>query len=201
MFVCDIWKSKIHPELRKAESVDNINRKQDDIFIYRSSRPNLDSDEWKCHENNIKEHEFEFVTFVVNNQHRSHRSSDNQQINEDEAIGYPLLITLPARITITMKQIRGELWRLVQPLLPNDNLSIDDELPFEFWAEWKSDSDSEEYSHTKITDSIEEFDTNQKNMKFIVRWKYPNQYKYIANLYEMKQRPRDKSAPLPLYFN
>merc|ERR1719242_1875039 len=40
LFVCDIWKSKIHRELRRHDSVGDINRKSDDIFVYHSKRPN-----------------------------------------------------------------------------------------------------------------------------------------------------------------
>merc|ERR1719362_2422431 len=46
LFVCDVWKSKIHRELRRHDSVGDINRKSDDIFIYHSPRPDLE--EWKA---------------------------------------------------------------------------------------------------------------------------------------------------------
>eukprot|EP00486_Rosalina_sp_Unknown_P000500 CAMPEP_0201565528 /NCGR_PEP_ID=MMETSP0190_2-20130828/4688_1 /ASSEMBLY_ACC=CAM_ASM_000263 /TAXON_ID=37353 /ORGANISM="Rosalina sp." /LENGTH=888 /DNA_ID=CAMNT_0047983127 /DNA_START=184 /DNA_END=2847 /DNA_ORIENTATION=+ len=165
LFICDIWKSKIHRELRRHDSVSDINRKSDDIFIYHSKRP--DMEEWKerTKDNNKEEAEddkdkdkdkeagdndderandnngntdlnssagtyyanrgrgsgnkggkgkSEYQTFVVNNQHRvvarQQYMHGNQQRYEDEPVGYPLLITLPIRIKITMKQIRETLW-------------------------------------------------------------------------------------------
>ena len=42
LFVCDVWKSKIHRELRRHDSVGDINRKSDDIFVYHSPRPDLE---------------------------------------------------------------------------------------------------------------------------------------------------------------
>merc|ERR1712141_664794 len=41
LFVCDVWKSKIHRELRRHDSVGDINRKSDDIFVYHSKRPDI----------------------------------------------------------------------------------------------------------------------------------------------------------------
>ena len=41
-FVCDVWKIQILCKLRRHDSVRDINRKSDDIFIYHSPRPDLD---------------------------------------------------------------------------------------------------------------------------------------------------------------
>ena len=42
LFVCDIWKSKIHRELKNHDIVGDINRKSDDIFVYYCPLPIVD---------------------------------------------------------------------------------------------------------------------------------------------------------------
>jgi ubiquitin carboxyl-terminal hydrolase 4/11/15 len=44
VFVCDIWKSKIHRELRRNDAVGDINRISDDIFVFHCPRPEVDAD-------------------------------------------------------------------------------------------------------------------------------------------------------------
>eukprot|EP01084_Bolivina_argentea_P116699 207298_1 len=79
-----------------------------------------------------------FQTFVINNQHRVPARQQNmheQQRWEDEQIGYPLLITLPMKIEVTINQIRNQLWGLIRPFLHDENLSFnDDEFPFQCWS-------------------------------------------------------------------
>ena len=262
LFVCDIWKSKIHRELRRHDSVSDINRKSDDIFIYHSKRPNLE--DWKPkpkevaagdadnnnnnaepaagaepvgagggaannngnnneeedergnddhrdddagvggagnnggyygqnrNNNNNKKQKSEYQTFVVNNQHRvvARQQYGGQQRYEDEPLGYPLLITLPMKINVSMQQIRQHLWKLIQPFLHDENLQIDDELPFEFWAAWGFNN------HAKIENTEDEFDLNQRNLKFLIHWSDAKQYK--SELYDPQNRARDESAPPPL---
>mmetsp|Transcript_17960 Transcript_17960/g.28371 ORF Transcript_17960/g.28371 Transcript_17960/m.28371 type:complete len:1182 (+) Transcript_17960:107-3652(+) len=269
LFVCDIWKSKIHRELRRHDSVADINRKSDDIFIYHSPRPDIEA--WKA-KYNIKDEEEEeqgdkdkdkekaadatedggggdadnererggagagtgagagvvaraaeedgvtgtstnyssynynrgaggrgapppkpqFQTFVVHNQHQvvaRQNFMGGQPRYEDEQLGYPLLTTLPNRIPVTFKQIRQSLWSLIQPFVHDENLTLDDELPFEFFAAWGFDK------FVKIADSDQVFEF-QRNLKFVVQWRDPKQYK--ANLYDATQRVRDESAPAPM---
>ena len=50
--------------------------------------------------------------------------------------GYPLLLTLPIKLTVTIRQIRARLWQLVRPLLKDESLEASDELPFHLWAQW-----------------------------------------------------------------
>ena len=102
---------------------------------------------------------------MVNNQHRvlaRHQYEDpsteqQQQRYEDEAIGFPLLITLPREIKITMIQIREGLWKLIQPFIKNQDLTLTDELPFELWAAWGFSQ------HEKLVHTDEEFDVNKRN--------------------------------------
>mmetsp|Transcript_30044 Transcript_30044/g.47979 ORF Transcript_30044/g.47979 Transcript_30044/m.47979 type:complete len:1184 (-) Transcript_30044:396-3947(-) len=259
LFVCDIWKSKIHRELRRHDSVSDINRKSDDIFIYHSPRPNME--EWKQAQPEVekadgadkdpaaedaekpaagaepaggagddederdggnrgppadpevngaggnyygggrynygrqaqKKQKAEYQTFVVNNQHRvqaRQQYMNAQQRFEDEPIGYPLLVTLPMQIPVSKAQIRKALWKLIQPFLRDENLTLEDELPFEFWAAWGFDN------HQKIDDTQTVFELNQRNLKFLVHWKDVNQYK--SELYSMQNRERDETAPPPL---
>ncbi|ETO13312.1 Peptidoglycan glycosyltransferase [Reticulomyxa filosa] len=48
LFVCDVWKSKIHQELKDRNMIAEINRRNDDIIIYHVPKPanlNLDKKE------------------------------------------------------------------------------------------------------------------------------------------------------------
>ena len=45
LFVCDIWKSKIYRQFTRHDSMADISRRSDDIFIYHSPKPNMK--EWK----------------------------------------------------------------------------------------------------------------------------------------------------------
>ena len=54
LYVCDIWKSKFHRELRKHDTVAEINRRNDDIFVYYSPKPKKDEVELKEDPNMIK---------------------------------------------------------------------------------------------------------------------------------------------------
>eukprot|EP01083_Nonionella_stella_P304013 1054632_1 len=173
LFVCDLSKSKIDRELRRDDSVcDAISPKSNDIFIYHSQRPNLMN--WK---------EAKLQTFVVNNQHRVPCTMNNQRMFQDEEIGYPLLVTFPLKIPMTLKQIQLTLWQLIQPLLHDKNLKISDELPFQFWATWGFNNHQKIYPHNG-----EVFDFNKRNLKFLVHWTNPKQYK--SELYNMENRPR-----------
>lgn len=244
LFVCDVWKSKIHRELRRHDSVGDINRKSDDIFIYHSPRPDLE--EWKAQQQaevpagdvagapgdvagargavagdvdederryndfddddgigggggygynrkrNKNRKENDFQTFVVNNMHRvEHRNLyGGGKRKEDEATGYPLLLTLPMKLRVTMRQIRARLWELVKPFVADESLQASDELPFVLWAQWGY-QDREE-----MKDVDEEFVLSKRNLKFCVHWEDVTQYKCEGG--DANKRARDESAPEPI---
>ena len=236
LFVCDIWKSKIHRELRRHDSVSDINRKSDDIFIYYSKRPVDKLEEWKKagqeiedaikqngdgdnddedgdrdpageangNNENDKDKEEKWQTFVVNNQHRvvarQQYMHGGQQRYEDESLGYPLLLTLPINVTMSMKTIRECLWEIIKPFLQDENIQITDEnLPFQFWAAWGFNQHQELVDDSDKPPQDQKFDLKQRNLKFLVHWKDPKQYK--SALYDSEQRPRDESAPPALDSN
>jgi len=233
LFVCDVWKSKIHRELRRHDSVGDINRKSDDIFVYHSPRPALKQwedknkkddaagvagDEAGARKNderdggrdsdgddggyysrnryrgsNLKRAKSDFQTFVVQHQYRvkARHQYGSQDRYEDEVIGYPLLLTLPMMVDVTMKHIRTKIFELVQPLMVDDTVKLDDKWPFTLWASFGFNK------FTKLEDDDEEaFNLNQRNLKFLVQWNHAKHYK--LDLYDVKARPRDDTAPAPL---
>jgi len=225
LFVCDVWKSKIHRELRRHDSVGDINRKSDDIFIYHSPRPDpkeygdgkepaagdvagaekagAERDRYDDERagggyggrygGNLRRKKQDFQTFVINHQHRvrSRHQYGAQERFEDEPIGYPLLMTLPMTVAVTMRQIRARIWTLIQPFLVDSNLTIDDEWPFGLWACWGFNQ------NCQIQDDDEVFGLNQRNLRFVVQWK-GDAKGYKAGLYDMNKRARDDSAPKPM---
>jgi len=40
LFVCDVWKSKLHRELKNRDMIAEINRRNDDIVVFYSPKPN-----------------------------------------------------------------------------------------------------------------------------------------------------------------
>jgi len=230
LFVCDVWKSKIHRELRnKQDSVGDINRKSDDIFVYHSPRPDLaewaaasgvdaagdaaagdeagaagardederrKNDDWddvggyggRYRGSNLKRAERDYQTFVINNQHqiRARHQYGAQERFEDETIGYPLLLTLPMKLPVTMKQVREEIWKLVKPLCVDDSVELAD-APFGLWAGYGFKSFEE------LEDSDQVLNLTKRNLKFIVQWKSSKEYR--LDLYDVNKRPRDDTAP------
>jgi len=88
-----------------------------------------------------------------------------------------------------MKQVRDEIWKLVKPLCVDDSVELAD-APLSLWAGHGFKS------FTKLEDQDEEISLNQRNLKFIVQWK--NSKHYQLDLYDVKKRPRDDTAPAPL---
>jgi len=146
-----------------------------------------------------KKNNQQYQTFVVNMQHRviarPNYMHGGQQRYEDEPLGFPLLMTLPMRVKVSMLQIRNKLWSLLKAFIEDENIEMDPndgkddgDLPFIFWASWGFNQ------HCKITaDKDEEFDLKQRNLKFIIHFKDSKQYK--LSLYEEETRKRDESAP------
>ena len=205
IFICDVWKSKIHRELRRNDSVVDINRKSDDILVYHSRAQNLN--DWKSEQKDFNE--WKFQTFVVINQHRvlarQQYMHGGQQRWEDEPIGFPLLITLPVNVKVTYKQIYQRLWNMIQPYIKNKELNIEsEEKPLELWAAWgfnkhqkivysgtvpKTNPDNEDTTDT-VNDA---FDLHKRNLKFLIHWSDAEQYE--AKQFDRDSRVRDKSAP------
>ena len=211
LFTCDVWKSKIYRELERHDSIADIKPKYDDIFVYHSLRPNLKEWELKQPEidedkaenqnqfNEKGEEKYDYQTFVVNNQHRVLSRQEYLHSThsgyKDEPIGFPLLITFPRKIRVTLKSIGQELFKLIKPLMKNQNLTMDDELPFEFWAVWGSD----EHRKILIVDSDEILDITMQNMKFIIHWSDATQYKseYYTTTNRLRNMDKD-SQPIDM---
>ena len=197
LFVCDIWKSKIHRELRKKDALSDINSKYDDIFIYCWPKPNME--QYKSNEKSDNKYKYPFQTYVINHEYRGIKieendNKENESKIEHVGIGYPLLITLPLTVKVKMCQIYKQLWMLNKPFIKNQNLNInnkDDKLPFELWARWGEDEE------LKLTNIDDYFDTMRKDMKFIILWLNPEQYK--CNTYDYQSRPRDRATAKPFH--
>jgi len=186
LFVCNVQKGKIHRELSNTDSVTDIGR-EDDIFIYHSARPMLD--EWtsqtalcalRLHDDDARQSGQDFRTFVVNHTHK------------DDAMGYPLLLTLPMKLTVTMWQIRARVSRMASPFLKSRRCfhkshSISD-LPYRLWAQWGRRNQPS----LEIVPSHDEFDLRKIRLKFEVRWTDVTQF--VCEAADAANRARDQSV-------
>eukprot|EP01084_Bolivina_argentea_P286667 491787_1 len=189
IYICDVWKSKFHRELRKADAIDDINRKSDDIFVYRSRIQNIC--QWK-HYNKPLKHQ----TFVIYHQHdvlaRQGYLPPPQPMFEMEEIGFPLLITLPMNVPVTMKQVYIRIWKIAKPYFKDQKLIMDcNNKPFSFVESWGFNNSNriEIQLSNEICDIAE-----RKNVKFFIHWKDAKNYdgsRFTARI-------RDKSAPNPV---
>lgn len=84
IFVCDIWKSKIHRELRKHDAVGDINRISDDIFVYHSPRPVVDQQIIEAFDVKQKIKDDEAAAERTNSNFSSHSSSSNYSYRGEE---------------------------------------------------------------------------------------------------------------------
>lgn len=115
MYICDIYKHRIFREYRSMDNLSTIdNNDYDDIFVYHvKPHEKCLNYPWSC---------LDVQTFYI-----------RHETTNKESIGYPILLKLPLHIPITCNEICQELWRLVHPLLQNQDLKMDDdELPFRF---------------------------------------------------------------------
>ena len=134
-----------------------------------------------------------FQTFVVLFQRSVARQQYyyNQRQSEEAFMGYPLLVTFNLHDNLTMRQIRDRIWQLTKPFVADENIDVNDNnKPFVMQASWGYNNLQE------LTDNDEEFNLDERNMKFVIHFNDPQQYKNEFVLAE--NRPRDSSAPAPV---
>ena len=78
----------------------------------------------------------------------------------------------------------------IKPLIKNQNLKIKHKQPKVRW---------EQGNETKLTNIDDCFDVTGKDMKFVILWSNPEQYK--SDFHGYQSRPRDKATakPFPKY--
>ena len=111
IYVCEVYNCRIINEYRWLDNLSVI-QETDDIFIYH-----------------VKPHE-KCCEYIFSSRQPFYV---RHQTTAEEVIGCPLLMTLPLNRPITGKEIHEELWKLVHPLLHNQNLKMVDKLPFGFY--------------------------------------------------------------------
>ena len=98
MFICDLWKKKIHKEFRGIDH-EEINRESDDIFVYFKVRPkHLKSKQCQAYVVNIK---YE---------------------NEPNSVCLPLLVLFDGQSRIKQMDVYRNICKVISPFLINDEL-------------------------------------------------------------------------------
>ena len=197
LFVCDIWKSKIHREFHNYNDyVSDINRKKDDIFVYYSVCQKKDVNCNTQIKNDDRKVIARFVTFAIIFEKHTERVYHRHQPQE-EYMGYPILVTFDLNISVTIKEIRDRIWELIKAFIPNFNINdynknnknnkVDIEKPFKMEARYQFNS------VTELTASDKTFDLSPRNMRFVIHFNDPT--KYHNDGYYYSTRVRHVSAP------
>ena len=202
LFVVDVWKSNIHREWRNHHHVGEINRKNDDIFVYYSAC-NAQYDDRKVLPR-IETYVIKFEKTVQRVQY-----DNNQPLAEDVLMGYPILITFDVNISVTIKEIGDRILQLIKPFIPNidindymnnyNNNNDNDnnaEKPFIMEARYWTNGVSRV---TELTNSDDIFNVSQKYMQFVVHFNDSEQYQNDG--YKYCNRTRDFSVPAEIYLS
>ena len=196
LFVCDIWRSNVHREFRNSsgDHVGDINRKNDDIFVYYSA-PNTQYDDRKVLP--------QFQTFAITFEKTVERELYyyNQPPTEDVMMGYPILITFDLNISITIKEVGDRILQLIKPFVPHININ-------DYWNNYNNNNNDNiekpfimqakhSFNHVvELTDSGQVFNLSEKNLQFVVHFNDPEQYH--NDRYDYSTRLRDSSAPVKI---
>ena len=112
LFVCDIWKNKVHRELRKHDECNDYKRKHDDYIIYHKKKIEI-IPQLKQRENT------KINAFVVN----FYKTEKKSMSDIDEYIGFPLVFNVfEDRMEIKMNELYTRLCKMIYPLVNDDLL-------------------------------------------------------------------------------
>ena len=132
LYITDNWRSKIHREIWKQNKIKDIDRKEDDIFVYHKRQCQIKGNKniKFMNDETAKKHCKRGHIYVVNNLRYSKLEK------EDTAFAVPLLINfVDKRAQIPMNQIFERVCKIVQPLIKDENLKQEFDLALNMESE------------------------------------------------------------------
>ncbi|ETO26124.1 ubiquitin carboxyl-terminal hydrolase 11 [Reticulomyxa filosa] len=219
LYVCDVWKSKIHHELKGRDMIAEINRRNDDIIVFYAPKPEIpnetisgeDKEKNKNKEKDKSEEAADsdengtsskagasdqkgplFNVFVVLCQTRI-QARGGYHRDEDEQIGMPLLVTFPLDKPVSHKEAIERIFNLVKPYLTDKEkwgLGKDQKLPFTCFATYGFSS------VLQLEDKDDPLPLKERHFKFNLH--FPDRSEYNEEICLREKRLRHESAPAPL---
>ncbi|ETO00723.1 hypothetical protein RFI_36717, partial [Reticulomyxa filosa] len=83
LFVCDVWKNKIHRDLKNRDMIAEINRRNDDIVVYYVPKPSASDDKISASSSNSEQKKNQSDTKDNNNNNNNNNNNSTSNGNNE----------------------------------------------------------------------------------------------------------------------